>query len=121
MNSLEIGSFVSKQIESRSAESGRRMRSTAQTLRTIATELRNDPTTSAAADFADRGAQMVDDIGSYFERSDFNTMIADAQRVSRERPWLVASVGLAAGMLASRLIKATAAHGTQPEVMGDGT
>jgi hypothetical protein len=110
MNSLDIGSYLTKQIESRSADSGRRIRSTAQTLRTIATELRNDPATSSAADFAERGAQIVDDIGSYFERSDFNTMMWDAQRVSRERPWLVATVGLAAGMLASRLVKATAAH-----------
>jgi hypothetical protein len=110
MNNLNFGSYLTKQIESRSAESGRRIRSTAQTLRSVATQLRSDPTTSSAADLAERGAQMVDDIGSYFEQTDFNTMMADAQRFSRQRPWVVATAGLAAGLLASRLVKATAAH-----------
>ena len=110
MNDLDLSGFVTKQIESRSADSGRRIRATAQTLRSVAQELRNDPTTEAAADFAERGADVIDRVGGYFEQTDFETMMADAERFSRSQPLIVAAVGVTAGILASRLLKATAAR-----------
>ncbi len=110
MNNIDLTGYVAKQIETRSADSGRRIRATAQTLRTVAQELRDDPATTPAADLAERGAEMIDRVGSYFEQTDFTTMVSDAETFSRQRPWVVAAAGLAAGILASRLVKATAAR-----------
>ena len=107
---IDFSGFFTKQIESRTAESGRRIRTTAQTLRTVADELRDDPATSPAADFADRGAEVIERIGSYVEQTPLTQMIADAEQFSHEQPWVVASAGIAAGMLAARLVKSTAAR-----------
>ena len=113
MSTIDFSGYLTKQLENRSAESGRRIRTTAQTLRTVAQELREDATTAAAADFAERGAEWIDRVGSYLERTDFTTMMADAERFSREQPLVVAAAGLATGMLASRLIRATTARRSQ--------
>jgi hypothetical protein len=79
-------------------------------MRTVADQLRNDPNTAMAADFAERGADVVDRIGSYVEQTPFEQMMADAERLSRQQPWIVATAGLAAGIMASRLLKSTAAR-----------
>ena len=53
---------------------------------------------------------MVDRVGSYLEQSDFRTLMSDAEEFSRQRPWAVASIGLVGGLMASRLLKSTAAR-----------
>jgi hypothetical protein len=79
-------------------------------MRTVADQLRNDPNTAVAADFAERGADVVDRIGAYVEQTPFEQMMADAEQLSRRQPWIVATAGLAAGIMASRLLKSTAAR-----------
>lgn len=86
------------------------MLTTADTLRTVAERLRQDPTTEMAADFAERGAAVIENVGTYLESTPLDRMISDAERFSRERPLLVAAAGLTVGMLASRLVKSTAAR-----------
>lgn len=110
MNTTDFSTFLTNQIETRSAESGRRIRSTAQNLRSIAAQLRNDPATSGAADLTERGADIADRLGSYLEQTDIRQIVADAEAFGRDRPWVVAGAGLAAGILASRLLKSTAAR-----------
>jgi len=105
-----LSSYFTRQIESRSTEYGGRIRTTAQTVRTVAQQLREDPNTAAVADFADRGADVVDRVGTYLERTPLDRMMADAERLGRRQPWLVATLGVAAGMFASRLLKSTAAR-----------
>ncbi|MBV9720127.1 MAG: hypothetical protein JOZ77_12480 [Candidatus Eremiobacteraeota bacterium] len=110
MSTTDFSSYVTEQIESRSADSGRRIRTTAQTIRTVADQLRNDPTTAMAADFAERGADVVDRVGSYIEGTPLKQMVADAEQFSRQQPLAVVGAGLAVGILASRLLKSTAAR-----------
>ncbi len=110
MTNQAISAYLTKQVEIRSTDFGRRFRTTAQTLHTIAEQLRNDATTHATADFADRGADIIDRIGSYFENSDVDVLMAGAEDFSRDRPWAVATIGIATGLLASRLLKSTAAR-----------
>lgn len=104
--------YITDQIQNRTAESGRRIRTTAETLRAVAQELRSDATTAGAANLAELGADMIDRVGNYVETTDLSTMVADAERFGRRQPWVVATAGLAAGLLASRLIKSTAARRT---------
>jgi hypothetical protein len=110
MSTMDFQGYLTKQIEARSSDSGRRIRTTAQTIRTVADQLRNDPNTAMAADFAERGADVIDRIGAYVEQTPLDRMMADAEMFSRRQPWVVATAGLAAGILASRLVKSTAAR-----------
>lgn len=110
MSTFDIGGFISRELETRAANSGRRISATAQTLRNVAGDLREDPNTRIAADLTLQCSEAVARAGSYLENTSLHQMIADAECLSRRRPWAVASVGLTAGFLASRFIKATAAR-----------
>jgi hypothetical protein len=110
MTNENTSAYLTKQVEKRTTDVGRRICTTAQTLHTIAEQLRGDVNTHAAADFADRGADIFDRIGSYLENSALDVLISDAEDFSRERPWAVAATGIAAGLLAARLLKSTAAR-----------
>lgn len=110
MTNQNTSAYLTKQVENRTTDFGRRIRTTAQTLHTIAEQLRGDVNTHAAADFADRGADILERIGSYLENSDLDVLISDAEDFSRERPWAVAATGIATGLLAARLLKSTAAR-----------
>jgi ElaB/YqjD/DUF883 family membrane-anchored ribosome-binding protein len=110
MANEQITALLIGQLETRTKTAGRSVRSTANVLRTIASQLREDDTARGAAHFTDRGADLVDRAGAYLEQSDFQTLISDAEDFSRERPWAVASLGLVTGLLASRLLKSTAAR-----------
>ncbi|HLX26677.1 MAG TPA: hypothetical protein VKR05_06765 [Candidatus Cybelea sp.] len=107
---MDFQGYLTKQFEARSSDSGKRIRSTAETIRSVADQLRSDPNTSMAADFAERGADVIDRIGVYVEQTPLDQMMSDAERFSRQNPWVVATAGLAAGILASRLVKSTAAR-----------
>lgn len=110
MQNADFSGYITRQIQDRSSESGRRIRTTAQTIRTVADQLRNDPNTAMAADLAERGADVVDRVGAYVEQTPLNRMLADAEAFSRRQPWIVATAGLAVGIMASRLLKSTAAR-----------
>lgn len=110
MSTFDIGGFISREVETRAADSGRRIRATAQTLRNVAGDLREDPNTRMAADLTLQCSDAVARAGSYLEQTSLHQMIADAERFSRKRPLIVTTVGLTAGFIASRLIKATAAR-----------
>jgi hypothetical protein len=117
MSTTDFQGYLTKQIEARSSDSGRRIRTTAQTIRTVADQLRSDPNTAMAADFAERGADFIDRIGAYIEQTPLDRMMADAELFSRRRPWVVATAGLAAGIMASRVVKSTAARRAMPDTM----
>jgi hypothetical protein len=102
--------YVTKQVQTRSAEYGGRIRTTAQTVRTVADQLREDPATGMAADFAGRGADVLDRVGSYVEQTPLDQMLEDAEALGRRQPLVVAAAALAAGIFVSRLIKSTAAR-----------
>ncbi len=110
MQSNDLSRYLTNQIEQRSSQYGSRVRTTAQTLRTVAQQLRDDPNAAAAADFAERGAAVIDGVGTYMEQTPFDRMLADAESLSRSQPWVLAGAGLAAGIFVSRLLKSTAAR-----------
>jgi hypothetical protein len=103
-------SYVSGQIGDRSTQLGTAISSTAGDLRRIADELRTSETVSGTADFADRGADVIDRVGTYLVSADGDQLIADAEAFARQRPWAVAVAALAAGFAASRVLKASSAQ-----------
>ena len=110
MSTFNIGGFIAREVETRAADSGRRVGATAQTLRNVAGDLREDPNTRVVADLALQCSDAVARAGTYLETTSLHQMIADAEQFSRRRPWAMATIGLTAGFMASRLVKSTAAR-----------
>ena len=103
-------SFMSAQLDERATKIGAGITSTAGDLRRIATELRASDTVSGAADFADRGADVIERVGTYLCEADGERLITDAEDFARQRPWVVALAAATAGFAASRVLKASSAE-----------
>jgi hypothetical protein len=101
--------FFIQQVEQRSTKLGQQVLDTADSLHRIAGQLRQDELASGAADLADSGAEMIERCGRYLEDSDFDQLVSDAEEFSRERPLTMAAAGLVVGLVASRMIKGSAA------------
>ncbi len=98
------------ELDRRASDAGQQVTSTAGHLRKIAEELRGDDLSRPAAQLADRGAQTLEDIGRYLAQSKGDKLLADAERFGRQRPWVLASAGVALGLAGSRMLKASAAR-----------
>ena len=72
----------------RSSEPGRRQRPAGRASRRIA-------------------ADQVEQLGGYLERASGDQLLRDAEDFARRRPWMVAGIGLVAGLAASRFLKAS--------------
>ena len=103
-------SFLSAQLDERATKIGAGITSTAGDLRRIATELRASETVSGAADFAERGADVIERVGTYLCEADGERLIADAEDFARQRPWVIAFAAATAGFAASRVLKASSAE-----------
>jgi hypothetical protein len=77
----------------RDAEAGRRVRAVAQTLHKLANDLRTDSGSAIFADFTERGAEAIDRAGTYLEETRSETILADAEAFSRDRPLVVSTAG----------------------------
>lgn len=100
-------SFFSQQLDTRSTQIGETISSTAGDLRRIADELRSSQTVAGSADLATRGADAIENIGSYLQNTDGDQLITDLESFARERPWVVAVAALAGGFAASRVLKSS--------------
>jgi len=106
----EAQNFFMNELDRRASDAGQQVSSTAGHLRKIAEELRTDDLSRPAAQLADRGAQTLEDIGRYLAQSKGDKLLADAERFGRQRPWVLASAGVALGLAGSRMLKASAAR-----------
>ena len=52
-------------------------------------------------------ADQVERFGGYLERASGDQLLRDAEDFARRRPWMVAGIGLVAGLAASRFLKAS--------------
>lgn len=119
------------QIDQRSTEAGERVRGTADDLRSVGTELRNQGK-EGSANVADQAADRIERAGAYLRDSDSDTLLRDAEDFGRRRPWAVLAGGLVAGIAAARFLKASsrdryssryggqAASGGTPRAAGSG-
>ncbi len=81
-----------EQVDQRSTQAGGQVRSTAQALRSTSQRLREDGQDGTA-----RAA----------ERADADRILSDVEDFGRRQPLAVAAIGLAAGIAASRFLKAS--------------
>ena len=75
-------------------------------LRQSGEKLRGEGNTQAAS-ATDMAAQRVEQLGEYLERIQGDELLSDAERFARQRPWLLAGIGMFAGLVASRMMKAS--------------
>jgi vacuolar-type H+-ATPase subunit H len=94
------------QIDERSTQAGERVTGTADDLRAVSTELRNQGK-EGPANIADQVADRMERAGSYLRDNGPDTLLHDAEDFGRRRPWAVLAGGLIAGIAAARVLKAS--------------
>ena len=95
-----------EQLDTRTTDVGRQAKTVAQAFRQSGEKLRGEGNTQAAS-ATDMAAQRVEQLGGYLERVQGDELVRDAERFARQRPWLLAGMGLFAGLVASRMMKAS--------------
>ena len=106
---------VREQVDQRSTQAGEQVTTTADDIRTIAGQLREQGKDQPAK-LAEQAADRAEKVGSYLKQADGDTILRDVEDFGRRQPWAVMFGGLAAGFLASRFLKASSSrrYETQP-------
>jgi ElaB/YqjD/DUF883 family membrane-anchored ribosome-binding protein len=99
-------SRLQEQFDRRSSEAGSQARSIAEALRRTGQEL-NDQGNSRTAQITGPAADRFERLGSYLEQTSGDDLMRDVESFARRRPWMLAGVGLLAGVTASRFMKAS--------------
>jgi hypothetical protein len=97
-----------EQVDQRSIELGARASTVAEDLRGVAEHLRSQGK-SGPARLVEQAAQRAAGAGDYLQRTDGDQLLHDVESLGRRRPWTAIAGGLAAGVAASRLLKASSA------------
>jgi hypothetical protein len=100
------GEQLRQQLDTRTTDAGREARSVAQALRQSGDSLRGEGKTQAAS-VTTGAADRVEQLAQYLERVDGDELLRDAEQFARRRPWLIAGMSLVAGLVASRMMKAS--------------
>ena len=102
----EAKNRVRDQVDQRSTEAGQRVQTTAGDIRGVGEELRKQGKDQPAK-LADQVAERAERVGGYLERSNGDTILRDVEDFGRRQPWAVVLGGVALGIVASRLLKAS--------------
>ena len=96
-------------LDRRTTEVGGQARQAAQVLRQSSTQLTSggEGNTEQVAHLTDMAAEQFERFGGYLERASGEELLRDAEDFARRRPWMVAGIGLVAGLAASRFLKAS--------------
>ena len=94
------------QVDQRSTEFGHRVTSSADDIRTIGQQLREQGKDQPAK-LAEQAAGHVERVGSWLRESDSDKLLSDVEDFGRRQPWAFALGGLALGIAASRFLKAS--------------
>jgi hypothetical protein len=108
------------QIDERTNQLGSQTRSAAQALRRSGETMRDEGNTGAAQ-VAESLAEKMEAAGGYLERVSGDDLVRDLERFARSRPWLLAAGAAAAGLLASRFVKASSERRYESNGGADGT
>lgn len=107
----ELGEDVSfqvrEQLDQRSTQAGEQMQAMSHALQSGIEQLRSEGK-DVPAKVMTQLAERADDLGTYLQSSQADQMLMDLERFARRRPWVTAGVGVLAGFVASRFVKASA-------------
>jgi ElaB/YqjD/DUF883 family membrane-anchored ribosome-binding protein len=94
------------QFDQRSNQAGSQARSVAEALRRSGNDLRNEGN-SNAAQLTGSAADRIERLGSYLEQKSGDDLMRDIESFARRRPWMLAGLGMLAGVAAARFMKAS--------------
>lgn len=98
---------LAEQLDRGTSRIGSETRSLATTLRRSGEQLADERGDNEAAQLTRSLATQLEQAGAYLERTRGGELLEDAERFARRRPWLVAGSAALAGLVASRLLKAS--------------
>jgi hypothetical protein len=108
-----------EQIDERSTQAGEKVSGTAEDLRSVGEELRNQGKETPAK-LADQGAERIERVGSYLSESDADTLLSDIEDFGRRQPLAVLAGGLVVGMAAARFLKASSGNRYRSRIESEG-
>jgi hypothetical protein len=97
---------IREQVGERSTQAGERVGSTAQDIRAVGSELRNQGK-EGPAKLAEQAADRIDRAGTYLRDSDADRILDDVEDFGRSRPWAVLAGAVVVGFAAARFLKAS--------------
>ena len=97
---------IREQVDSRSTEAGEQVSTTADDIRTVGQQLREQGKEQPAK-IAEQAADRAERLGSYLKDSDADRILGDIEDFGRRQPLAVAAAGLALGFVASRFLKSS--------------
>ncbi len=119
----QLGSRVQEtaqqQVDQRSTEAGERVQTLSNDLRSVGERLREDGN-DGPAKVADQVADRAERIGGYLTESDAQRILGDVEDAVRRQPWLALAGGIALGVTAARLLKASSSDRYQSRSTGSG-
>ena len=106
----QLGSRVQEtaqqQVDERSTMAGERVQTLSSDLRSVGERLREDGN-DGPAKVADQVAERAEQLGGYLTESDGQKLLSDVEDAVRRQPWLALAGGIALGVAAARLLKAS--------------
>jgi ElaB/YqjD/DUF883 family membrane-anchored ribosome-binding protein len=98
---------LSETVDERTTQAGGQARQVAEALRRSSEHLREQGDCQRAAGVTEGAAERIERLGGYLEQRSGGELLRDAEDFARRRPWMVAGIGLAVGLAASRFLKAS--------------
>jgi ElaB/YqjD/DUF883 family membrane-anchored ribosome-binding protein len=101
-------SKLSDTLDQRTTDVGGQALQAATVLRQSSSQLaQGDTGGQQVAHITQLAAEQVEHLGAYLQRASGDQLLRDAEDFARRRPWMVAGIGLVAGLAASRFLKAS--------------
>jgi hypothetical protein len=100
------------EFDQRSNQAGTQARSLGDALRRSGSDLENEGNANAAR-LAGQAAERIDRVGSYLEQKSGDELIRDIEGFARRRPWMLAGLGMLAGVATARFLKASSEQRTR--------
>jgi ElaB/YqjD/DUF883 family membrane-anchored ribosome-binding protein len=100
-------SKLSETLDQRTTDAGGQARQMAQALRRTGEQLREQGDGQPVAGVTEGAAERIERLGGYLEQANGEEILRDVEDFARRRPWMVAGIGLAVGLAASRFLKAS--------------
>ena len=110
---------VREQVDQRSTQAGEQVSASADALRTTSRQLREQGQ-DGPAQAAEKVAHHAERLGGYLSESSADRILSDLEDFGRRQPMAVIGLGMAAGFLASRFLKASSRERYQTRTTATG-
>jgi ElaB/YqjD/DUF883 family membrane-anchored ribosome-binding protein len=100
-------SKLGETLDQRTSQAGEQVRKMAQALRQSGEQMRDQGEGGHVVGVAEGAADRFERLGGYLEQTSGDELLRDVEEFARRRPWMVAGMGLVAGIAASRFLKAS--------------